>query len=188
MGRFDPKYSDEQRAAVKRALTEDGMKPREVVQAAANGQLDGLPPFDLNPRTASSWKAVANRRGRALDWQRRAAGTPEEQFDAHAELALQMVAEDLGKLKAKRNRDPADYEAMRKLMQVDREARALLRAIPTVKGGGGRKAAHEREAAPTNPKPTERSEVAGMLAKLSDSEQKTGHNGNESGRVLSHAA
>lgn len=51
MGRFDPKYTDEQREAIASAMIDRGMSAPEAVKAASEG-LDGLEPFTVPESTA----------------------------------------------------------------------------------------------------------------------------------------
>ena len=58
VGRFDPKYTDEQRDAIARAVNDRGMSAPEAVRAAAEG-LDGLEPFTMPESTARDVAGVA---------------------------------------------------------------------------------------------------------------------------------
>ncbi len=51
MGRGSPRYTDEQRAAVSRAIVQGGMTAEQAVAAAAKGEL-GIDPFDMPASTA----------------------------------------------------------------------------------------------------------------------------------------
>ena len=61
MGRFDRKYSDEQRQAIIDAQLEDGLSARKAVELAETGHL-GLPAFYMPPSTASGLAVRARRR------------------------------------------------------------------------------------------------------------------------------
>ena len=61
MGRFDRKYTNEQRQAIIDAQLENGLSARKAVELAETGQL-GLPAFYLPPSTAGGLAARARRR------------------------------------------------------------------------------------------------------------------------------
>jgi hypothetical protein len=62
MGRFDPKYSHEQRRAIVRLIVDKGYEVREAVELAAEG-IDGLEPFEM-PRSTAGGLAAHERHRR----------------------------------------------------------------------------------------------------------------------------
>ncbi len=65
MGRWDPVYTDEQRAAARAALNDHEIPPSKVVKLAALGQLaPDLEPFALNIGTARNWRKTEAQRRR----------------------------------------------------------------------------------------------------------------------------
>ena len=66
MGRYDAKYSDDQREAVINAITADGLTAREAVELAAAGDL-GVPAFDMAESTARGLLSRARQRQTEAD-------------------------------------------------------------------------------------------------------------------------
>lgn len=195
MGRFDPVYSPEQKAAVIAAQVDEHQKPSAVVQAASEGKLAGLPPFTLNRHTASSWASVERSQRRRQEWETKASGTIEQQLDASAELITAIANKKLRDLRGKRNLDANQLEEARKAAQCLREAKALHRGVSVTTGTAQRKAAEAkaeqamRKAAPGTQGPQQAGSVAQMLDKLTSAEGTNSRKqGDESGRVLSPAA
>lgn len=61
VGRFHPKYTDEQREAIARAMNDRRMSAPEAVKAAAEGGLEGLPSFEMPESTARDIANTARR-------------------------------------------------------------------------------------------------------------------------------
>jgi hypothetical protein len=131
MGRFNYRYTDEQRAAIVRAINEEGLEAQHAVELAAKGQLhDRLPAFEMSASTARSLATNARQRHtrrRAVELERQKPGAVEE----IVEEALRMVLDELrDEDRRRRDNGEADYVRLRRILRTARELQALLRAIP----------------------------------------------------------
>jgi hypothetical protein len=118
MGRWTPKHSEEQRAAVIRAQLEDGLSAEKTVALAASGDL-WTEPFEMS---ASQARDLAQKTRRELGQQRPAANDrpPEDPELATARAVIAHVS----KLGAKAsNKDLARARTARSIVQ-DAERRA----------------------------------------------------------------
>jgi hypothetical protein len=135
MGRFDQKYTDAQREAILRATCDDGMSVRAAVMAAKAGGLYGLDPFDFNERTAADYAAKERERRRGQAFEAKQAGPPDQQLDAFAGMNIRAIEAQAAMIRRKRKWDAEDAELMRKLGQIAREMRGLLRGVPLASSG-----------------------------------------------------
>jgi hypothetical protein len=111
MGRWAHKLSDEQKAAVVRAMLEDAMGAEEVVELAAGGELYGLEPFDISPSTVRELRAEAER-------ERPTNGGPKTEHDRARAIAEATLA----RVEAMDSPTAKDLHAARQAAQIIRDA------------------------------------------------------------------
>lgn len=148
MGRFDPKYTQEQNEAMRRAMVDEGMSAQKACAAAKKGEL-GLPPFDYNESTAASNKTIWTRTRKKAEELMAGVVHP----DSIIEVAESVFRDNKVRLEAltrKTKPTEKDYAERYRLLRELRELDALLRRIPPAKTQGGtraqRQAKAEREA------------------------------------------
>jgi transposase len=131
LGRLAPDFSDEQRAAVVRAVLEGGYTAREAAEAAGSGEL-GLDPFEVAASTIQGW----------LETHRRSEGV-EESGSQEAEQARRMAQETIA---AVENVPPAERtskqlhaleSALRVVRRTDRVSPRKPPPKPAQRDGNG---------------------------------------------------
>ncbi len=148
MGRFDAKYSDEQREAVINAITADGVTAREAIELAAAGDL-GVPAFDMAESTARGLVSRAGKRRRqatVLQHERDEPG----RGTAILDRCLTLLEDELGQLEERVRSDGelddkglhrvrgvarAYREVDKMRIAIDQQARARQSAKPAAEPG-----------------------------------------------------
>lgn len=151
MGRFDAKYTDEQRQAIIDAQVEGKLSAAKACRAAAEGKL-GLPAFEFAEGTAGHYAAQERRRRRGQEQDAKTRSMdPEKRLDALATRFLAMLeheANRLEKAQPKAGYSPEDLAKMKAALGVARELRSLLRGMAPIKGGGKQAAQRNARAEP----------------------------------------
>lgn len=127
MGRWTPKYSDEERAALIAALVDRNLTIPQTVRAAKLGELDNLPPFDVPKSTCADIRRQERRR-RERAYQESADIDSTQGRYARLELDALAIAERQVRpntVKTRGQLKTPELERMRALWRWLREVRAL---------------------------------------------------------------
>lgn len=128
MAKVGEAKSDEQRRAVVAAIVDEGRGAREVVAAAAAGDLNGVPAFTIGRSTAAEW-AKAEREARQ---------PPHEQVAAVRDDAIRTVRALLRDVRKAGEATPSQLKALNQLPNLlrglERDAKAATAAAPVVDG------------------------------------------------------
>jgi len=160
MGRFDPKYSAEQKEAVIAAQVEAGMSSTEAVAYARDGKYEGLGPFEMPQSTASFLATEERKRRRGDDLKKKSKGTPTERLEVATSRLLGVFDTHVQRAEARARRSktstpaPVEFDRLRNLARFGREVQSLVKGVPIQKAGhieqkmrSAAKAEREQEAA-----------------------------------------
>jgi hypothetical protein len=93
MGRFSPKLTQDQRDAIVRAML-DGWSAAEVVKVAADGELEGLEPFEVSETACRDLRREAERNPLWIERVRRNGGPAGKEDEARAVAEASLAARD----------------------------------------------------------------------------------------------
>lgn len=148
----NPVYTPQQRDALGHAYVDLGMKPREIVAAAADGRLtlhgEKLEPFDVNPVSIATYgkRLLAKRSARSSS---NLAALPHRDAVEQLRARLVTVADEVLTAYERQRAEDRDVERGRQIVRLVREAAALPAATDPTPPAPGAKRDGKREGAET---------------------------------------